>query len=77
MTSNEAILMRIDKKLFIKGKLNKEIDKINKTLDKIKESNRTIDYVNETMALSNGEIIDRKNFSIMSLPRTKDILREI
>ena len=69
--------MKINKKVLEKGKISKEIDEVNKIMDDIKESNKTIDYVTATLSLSNGEIIDKKNFSIMSLPSTKDIFRDI
>lgn len=69
--------MKISKKLFKKNHISKEIDEINRTMDSISGTNKTIDYINDTMAISGGEIVDRKNFSIMSLPSTREVLRDI
>ena len=69
--------MKIDKKLFKKGKIEKDIDKISKIMKDIDNTNKTIDYINESIILSNGEIVDKKNFSIMSLPSTKEVLKDI
>ena len=69
--------MKINKKVFEKGKITKEIDKVNKIMDEVKEYNATIDQVNETLILVNNEVIDKKNFSIMTLPSTKDVFRNL
>ena len=69
--------MKINKKLFKKDKISKEIDNVNKIMRSIKETNKTIDYVTDTLVLSGGEVIDKKNFSIMSLPSTKKVLSEL
>ena len=69
--------MKIDKKVFKKSQISKEIDKVNKIMDSIEKTNKTIDHINDTLILCNGEIIDKKNFSIMSLPSTKEILRDL
>jgi len=60
-----------------KTKISKEVEKINKVIDPINEDNDTIDYVNETLIISGGELIDKKNFSIMSLPSIKELLKDI
>jgi hypothetical protein len=72
-----GILMMVNKKLLKKDKISKEIDKVNKIIKSIEETNKTIDYVSDTLILCDKEIIDKKNFSIMSLPSDKEFFRNI
>ena len=69
--------MSVDKKIFKKSQIDKKIDRINKLMDTIEKTNKKIDYITETLILCNGEVIDKKSFSIMSLPSTKEILNDL
>ena len=69
--------MKNNKKLFKKNEISKEIAEVNKIMDSIKGTNKTIDYITDTLILCNGEVIDKKTFSIMSLPSTKEVLRNL
>ena len=69
--------MKKDKNVFNKNTTNKKIDKINKLINDIDETNKTIDHINKTLILCNGEVVDKKNFSIMSLPTTKEIMKDL
>lgn len=60
-----------------KSNVIKEVDQINKLVKSVNDDNKIIDYVNNTLIMSGGEVIDKKNFSIMSLPSTKDILKNL
>jgi len=69
--------MTTDKKLFKKNRIGEKIDEVNEIMDSLVEINGTIDYVTDTLVLCGGEVVDRKNFTIMSLPSTKEVLRDI
>jgi len=69
--------LKIDEKVFKKNKIVKKIDNINKLVDSIEKTNETIKEINNTLIICNGEIVDRKNFSIMSLPSTREVLRDL
>jgi len=46
-------------------------------MDSIQNIEETIQIVNDTLILCEGELIDKSTFSIMSLPSTKDILDDL
>lgn len=69
--------MKLDKKLFEKNETSKTINKINKIMDSIKEVEDTMQIVSETLVICGGEVIDKKTFSIMSLPSTEEVFEDL
>ncbi len=67
----------MDNRIVKKSNHTKTINKINKLMDSIQNIEETIQIVNDTLILCEGELIDKSTFSIMSLPSTKDILDDL
>ena len=62
-----------DKKRDIMG----EIQDVNTLMDRIKATYDSIDRVNRTIVICEGEIIDTESLSLMSLPSTRDFYENI
>ena len=64
-------------KIWKKGRIGKDIEEVNRIMDEIKKTNEELEYVSETIFISNGEIVDKKNSAIMTLPSEKEVLRNM
>ena len=59
------------------GSIFRKIDEVNSLMEKLESNNDSIDKVTNTIVISNGEIVDTVNLSVMSLPSNRDFYRNI